>query len=418
MALQTNQAMIEAILQKFPNAIDNMSEYAMQMITSEGFDRVDSINSMFKDEFLNVAFKFYYQFINVPDVRDNLAINGFGEVYRTPYGGYIERLAMEQVKECNPAYLNLANGQSVDPYVVNIPIVNGRYFKFNDNFQAWITRRDDFNYKQVYTSPTGIDEYFRGLMQVLNNAYTKHRYDLKLEALNGFINGTIAPLQDTQVVETNLSLNTERGATDFILKVKNIITVMTTSLSTSQFNSAKYDTVQDKSRLKLLLRQGYRNSIEVNTLVGAFNPEYLSLGVDIIEVPNFGGVRPYADADYDTELYPVYNKDGVMIGYSTTEGSSTADYTGTIYEKDPNADVIGILADKGLIFESVQNPYQVEPQRNARGRYTNFFASAPNNALHFDNYFNAVVFKENNDPVRNIPQEVYVTNTVNVKNVE
>lgn len=394
MALQTNQEMIQAILDKFPNALDNMSEYAMQMITSEGFDRVDGIDVMFKDNFLNIAFKFYYQFINVPDVRDNLAINGFGEVYSTPYGGYVERLAMEQVKECNPAYLNLANGQSVDPFVVNIPNTSGRYFKLNDNFQAWITRRDDFNYKQVYTSMYGIDEYFRGLMKVLNNAYTKHRYQLKLEALNQFINGTIAPLQPTQVVETNISLDSDEGATDFILKVKNIITIMTTSISTDQFNAVGYDTVQDKSRLKLLIRQGYKNSIDVNTLVGAFNPEYLSLGVDIIEVPNFGGITPYADAEFTTRLYPVYNKDGVQIGFSETDGSTTADYTGQIYNQDPNLDVIAILADKGLIFESVQNPYQVEPQRNARGRYTNFFASAPNNGLHFDNYFNAVVFKK------------------------
>lgn len=395
MALQTNAAMIDAVLAKLPGFMGNASEYARQLVTERGFDQVEAIDPTVKTNFMVGIFKFYYQFINVPDTRDWLAVNDVGEVYDMPYGYYAERMAMSQIKERNPAYVGLANGDSVDPYVINAPLVESRYFEQNDDFQAWITMFDRFNWKGFYTSEYGIDQYMRGLMKELNNVYVRHRYNLKMECIDKFINGVITPLQPTQIVETGITLDDGTYDVDFILKIKNIITMMVTNISTAQFNAAGYDTVQDRSRLRLLIKQGFKNAIETRTLVGAFNPKYLSMDVPIIEVPFFGNGIPYKEPALTTPLYPVFNKDGVLQGYTETQGGTTVTVqTGAAYYKDPNPEIVAMLIDKGLFFETIQNPYQVEPARNAMGRYTNMIASAPNNGIHFDNYYNAVIFKQ------------------------
>ena len=55
--------------------------------------------------------------------------------------------------------------------------------------------------------------------------------------------------------------------------------------------------------------------------------------------------------------------------------------------------MIAIIADKGWLFESIQNPYRVEPIRNPAGLYQNYWASAPNNAILVDALYNVVAVK-------------------------
>ena len=64
-----------------------------------------------------------------------------------------------------------------------------------------------------------------------------------------------------------------------------------------------------------------------------------------------------------------------------------------VFWKDPNADVIAVLADKGAVFTQMQGQYSVEPIRNPRGKYTNYWASlAGDNGIYTDYNYNWVVF--------------------------
>ena len=64
-----------------------------------------------------------------------------------------------------------------------------------------------------------------------------------------------------------------------------------------------------------------------------------------------------------------------------------------VYKKDPNADVLGMLVQRGAYFENAQNPYTVTPIYNPRGMYTNYIANRPNNGLNWDALYNMVVFR-------------------------
>lgn len=386
----TNAELWNACRKESPTFASHTSEATKELFTAKGYAELTNPNTTILNEFFQLSIRVALNVINISHARDPLADAGFGESFDQAFGGITQRMAIESSKPVSPGY-NLVNGQSVDPYPVRKPKMSERLFDMNFDYQSFITMQD-FNLKQVFISEYGVSELVAGVMEGLQNGWTIQRYLNKLEVINAGLNDT--SLRDTQQVSIDYTTGTDEELKNFILVVKNIITAMTVSAQTSAFNTLGYSSIQDKSRLKLLVRAGFKNDLDVKTLVGAFNPEYLNMGVDIIELENFGGIYYQLSAD-KTRLYPVYDTFGEEIGLATTEDATVAAYTKTSPEVeavDPNADVFAILADKGWLFEIIQNEYTVESIRNPRGLYDNLWASAPNNSIHYDKLYNFVAF--------------------------
>ena len=379
----------------FPKFANITSKVTSDYFTAQTFEKLKNHPDQVLNDFFELSLRVYLQLINISQAKDPLAQNGFGEYYDQPRGGYIQRMAIDSVKPISPAYKNLENGNSIDPFIVRKPLTHERFFVQNFDYQSMITMPDDFQYKQIFISEYGMSELMAGIMSGLENGYTLQKYANKLQAINAGINSEQNPLLDTQKMVVPLSADpTVDELTNFLLAVKNVVTAMTIAPQTYAFNAMHFASTQDKSRLKLLVRAGFKNEISVKLMAGAFNPENLSIPVDIIEVSDFGGLEPYKEDTYTTKLYPVYDKLGAVIGYNELEGQTSVEVEEwDVHWKDPNADVNAILADKGWIFETQQNPYTVEPIRNPRGLYTNYWASSPNNAIHVDPLYNVVVFK-------------------------
>lgn len=377
-----------------PKFASHTAEATAETFTERGWAAFTSGGEDLVQEFWEAAVPFYLNMVNVSRVRDVLYNKGFGESYEIPWGGYIQRMSVDSVKPLSPAYVDLVDGGTVDPFVIIKPKVGQRFFRPNFNYQAGITIPDMWQTKQMFVAEKGISEFLNAVYIGLENGYILQTYLNKLECLNHALNDTENPLQETQKVTVTLSDDpTETELANFILAVKNVITSMEVSAQSGAYNAGKFQTVQDKDRLKLLIRAGLKNLIDVRTLVGAFNPEYLSLGVDIIEVPNFGGLVPYAEATFTTQLYPAYNTLGQQIGYNTQPKQTEATYTEEqVFWKDPNESTIAILADKGLVFEMQRNPYTVKPIYNPRGLYTNAWASSPDNGCVYDSYHTMIQF--------------------------
>lgn len=393
--LKSNVELWNLIRKTYPNFANHTAEGTADMFTESGFERIKQFDAAVLNDFFELSVRVWLNVVNISHAKDYLADNGFGEYYDQPWGGIIQRMAVDSIKPISPGYKGLENGDSPDPFVVRKPVTRERFWKQNFDYASLITMPDDFQYKQIFISEYGMSEYIAGIMEGLQNGYVIQVYTNKLEALDKAINSTADPLQDSQKVEVEMSATpTDVQLKDFILAVKNTITAMTMAPQSGAFNALKFKSTQDKGRLKLLVRAGYKNQLDVNTMVGAFNPEYLSLGVDIIEVSDFGGLEPYKEAEFTTRLYPVYSGLGELIGYNTVEGSKTVKVAEeNVFWKDPNANVFAVLADKGVIFECRQNPYEVETIRNPRGKYTNYWASSPNNTIAYDPLYNMVIFK-------------------------
>lgn len=390
----TNANLWDAIRAKFPNFKSHTAKATAELFTESGFEQLQTgTHPDVLNDFFELSLRVYLQQVNISHAEDQLARNGFGEYYDQPLGGYIQRMSIDSVKPVSPAYKGLVNGATVDPFVVRKPTTNERFFKQNFDYQSLLTIPDEFQYKQIFISEYGMSEYMAGLMTALENGYTVQLYNNKLEAINAGINSTNYPLQDTQKVEVAMTSGapTADQLTEFILSVQNVVSAMILGPQSSGYNALNFASIQEKDRLKLLVRPGLANAIRVKVRTNAYNQENLNIPIDVIEVPNFGGLTPYKESTYTTLLYPVYDNLGTVIGFNEAENqTSVTVQEANVFWKDPNADVLALIADKGYIFFSQQNPYRVEPVRNARGLYTNYWASSPNNAVCVDHLYNVV----------------------------
>lgn len=390
----TNKALGDMIAKIYPSFKSHTAQLTAETFTERGFDRITQLDPAFVNDFFELSMRVWLNVVNISHAKDILAEKDFGETYDQPWGAIIQRLSTNSVKPINPGWIGLKDGDAPDPFVVRKPVVAERFWKQNFDYASMITVPDDFQMKQIFVSEYGMSEFMAGIMEGLQNGYTTQVYLNKLEALDAAINSTKTPLRLNQIQTLEMSETpTDEQLRGMINAIKKIVAAMCDlGPQTDAFNAYGFNSTQDRGRLRLLLRQGYLPDLETNTLYAAFNRDNLETGIPIIQVPNFGGITYSDGTNY---LYPVYNSLGERIGWNTAANQSTTNVDeAQVTAVDPHADVVAVLADKGVVFECRQNPYTVEPIRNPRGRYVNYWASSPNNTIAYDSLYNMVVFKK------------------------
>lgn len=453
----TNLQLWNYLRDKYPTFKSNTAAGTKDLFTSAGFEQLQQFNPQALNDYFGLSLRVFLQKITVADVKDLLEGQGFGESYSTPYGGYVQRIAVSSIKPVTPAFKGLQDGDSPDPFVVRKPESGEQFYKQNFDYQSMITIPDMGLYKNMFIQENGMSEYMSAIMKALANGYKLQVYNNKLEALNAAINSATYSLQTTQEFETadpiaditavNTGDKSVAYATkyiNFVNMVNNIVDGMVYTPATGAFNKAGFETVQDISRLKLLCRPTLANGLK--TISKLNDAKEMSLNIDVVKLPDFGGLTPTLTASETYAAGTVYlandstptytefkaltasaaiatiassltgvkrteinDSFGVKVAdayylaggvASTGSGQSATSYT-TIYvpvshtrNTDPNADILAVIADKGLVFENVQNPYNVEPIRNPRGLYTNFWCSSVNNGIVVDNYKNFVVIRK------------------------
>lgn len=424
-----NATFVNTLRSLSPQFAGTTADMTMNEFTERGFEAIVKSNRKFFSDLFNIGLAVVLQEVNFSKVKDLLA--NFGEVYSTKWGRYIQRIAINQVKPCSPGWLDLRNGDSVDPFIVNEPSGTERIFVSNFDFQIIVTVRNTELYRPMFISEFGFSEFLAALLVSINNQWTLQRYYNKLEAINSGINSTSYPLQPTQILEvewddTNL---TDEMLTNYLLTIKRLVTDIETTPTSRAFNAARFETIQEVDRLRMIQKKGIRDLISVKLFTGAFHPENLSLPFNPDQVDNFGGLVPYAEDTYTTRLYPVYSERlGSVLGFVSTANATTANLIERktkdndslygyvipydtpipetviknddpaietkVFYKDPNEDVLAIIADKGWLFENISNGYEVNTIFNPRGLYTNHIASAPNNTIAVDYLYNVWVIKK------------------------
>jgi hypothetical protein len=424
----TNAQLWNYIRDKYPNFKSQTAKGTADLFTARGFEQLSQFDSSILNDFFSLSLRVFLQKIDVADVKDLLAEQDFGESYDTPYGGYVQRISINSVKPISPGYKGLHDGDSPDPFVVRKPETNERFFTQNFDYASLITTPDTALYKNMFVAEDGMSRYLGGIMKALQNGYTLQKYTNKLEALNAGINSVTFPLKDTQKYET-AAITDSASIIAFVKLVRDIVDAMVFNPATSAFNAYGFESTQEKSRLRLLVKPQLMNALA--TISRLNSPEDLSLPIEIVKVPNFGGLTPVLEAGdvytagtikTDSSATPTFTtyKAATINTSDTTIGSVTVTNTVPIYDDlgvkvatafvtsgttyyipnevtkydDPNEDVLAVIADKGYIFENTQNPYQVEPIRNPRGLYTNFWASSPNNGIVVDHLYNVVTISE------------------------
>lgn len=395
-----------------------------ETFTEKGFEAIKASDLNILNKFFELSLRVAFQKVDIARAVNPLTDAGLVEVYDTPNGGFVQRIAVDSISPISPVYNDLANGSTVDPFKVRKPKSSQRFFEQNYDYQNLITIQE-FQVKQIFLDEYGMGQYIAGILAGLESGRIKQEYVNLKEVLNAGLNSTEYPLKDTQKIQTSLpqdiSTVTADQLTSFIEEVMDLMTAMNTQVSSGQYNAAGFDTKVDDSDYVLLVRAGIKNRIKTRLMVGAYNPEDLAIPIDrIVEVSDFGGMYPYVEETFETRLYPVYDSfgsetgyyiaeanagtltaktdsDGGILGYQAATGADIATIANivaksAVHWKDENAEVQAMVAQKGLIFENRQNPYTVQPIYNPAGLYTNYWASSPANGINYDYYYNVIVF--------------------------
>lgn len=398
-----------------PAFASHTSKGTADLFTDRGFEAIQRSGIGVINEWFGISMRIAFQLLNTATAKNPLS--GLVEVYDTPNGGYVQRMAVSAIKPVTPAYRGLEDGQSVDPFIVRKPEIAERFFAQNFDFQNMITNQS-FQTKTIFVSEYGMGQVLAGILEALSAAYTKQEYYNVLECLNAAINSSATPLQDSQVVRLTSwtdAAPTTAELTEFIKVCKNIARDMEASSSTSKYNAAKFDTIENPEDHVILVRPNVITDIETLNALNA--PGNATIPFEIRVVENFGGMQPYSidssTGAADTLLQPIYDTFGAAVAYvdgsvtvngpahfdtasgkwivNVTTGGATADTNQTLVDSqitwvDPNASVLAVVAQRGVIFENAQNPYTVEPIRNPRGMYDNYFANRPGTAIVYDAY--------------------------------
>lgn len=389
----TNVELWNALRAKYPSFKSHTAEATADLFTEKGFTELsrNDINAL--NEYFELSMRVVFQKIDLAKIKTRLQEAGLVENYSTPMGGYTQRISIEAIAPVSPAFSGLVDGSTVDPFVVRKPKSKERFFGKNFDYQNLITIQE-FQAKQMFIGESSMSAYLTGLMNGLELGY-RTQLELNIyECLHTAINS--AGLQDTQKIA--LASWTDAGVTDaelkdFIAQAQDLGTAMDTCITESGWNENKFKTGYDKEDFVMLVRAGIKNKIKRQLMVGAYNPDNLTIPFEMIEVNDFGGVKYYFGDTDDYPLYPHYDSLGAVDGWSLTDGGAKEKELDdpAIRVVDLDANVLAVVAQKGVIFTETQNGYAVKPIYNPRGEYTNYFANSMNNGIKYDKNYGLIV---------------------------
>lgn len=398
----SNAAMWNALREKFPSFKSMTAKATADFFTERGWGELSRNNLPALNSFYELSMRVAFQKIDIAKVKTRLKEVGLVETYGEENGNYLQRISMEVIKPLSPAYRNLQNGSSVDPFVVRKPEAKERFFQRNSDYASGITIQD-FQLKNIFLNEYGMSSFIGGIMAGLENGY-KEQMELNVyQCLHEAINSLAKPLQDTQKLTLTSWTDgavTEAELLDFITQLQDLATAMDTSITQKGFNANAFETAVDKEDHVVLVRAGIMNAIK---RMKALNVHYgegadmLEIPFKVVEVQDFGGLEYYfGDPDSGYKLYPHYDTLGAVDGWALSAGGDKEkeldDPSITIVDTD--ADILAVVAQKGVIFENIANPYSVEPIRNPRGLYNNYWASAPDNTIAYDANYDLITISK------------------------
>lgn len=395
----TNVALWNALRAKYKSFESITSEATADTFTEKGWGEISRNNIPALNQFFELSMRIAFNKMDIAKVNTRLEESGLVEVYGGNNGGYLQRISIESISPISPGFINLQNGQSVDPFIVRKPESKERFFECgNFNYQSLITLQE-YQVKTIFLDATGMSSFVAGIMAGLENGYKVQKELNCYKAIHECINSTEKPLQDTQKLTLTSWTDgnvTEAELLDFITQLQDLATAMDTSITQPGLNANKFDTAAKKEDCIVLVRAGIMNMIK---RMKALNVHYdgaanmLEIPFKVVEVQDFGGIEHYKGA---TKLYPHYDALGAVDGWAETDGGDKkyALDAAEVTVKDLDAKVLAVVAQKGLIFEDIKEPYTVQPIYNPRGMYNNYWANAANNMIRYDANYTCVTVSQ------------------------
>ena len=373
-----------------------------RIYTKEKWNNVNSYNKQVLEDFFGLSVRVVLNKIrtanpNIPEIYREIV-----EEYSSVEGGIEQRINIMPIKPTSPRYRNLQDGDSVDRWTVRKPRTKEYFFQKNFDFQNFVSLQE-INLKQMFLSETGIFSYIEGITKTFNDSYYIQKAVMMKEMLSLAINGDgveVRALRDSQKKSVRKILANDLSTQEeFYRTIKNFVDTERVQIFTGANNAGAFEQSFRVEEHVLIVRATMWNILECNLRAPSFLKESYGLPIKVILTDNFGGLQYVLKNSPQTVLKPVYDeKTGEEIGFNTTGGTGTiADCVPEedIAVVDPNEDIVAVIAQRGVIFSTIQNPYEVRATEvNQAGLYKNLWASQPNGAFCYDPYYDLVTFTE------------------------
>lgn len=419
----TNQELFDIVSAYNPGEFDRVvSNGSCKWFTESGCQAINNTDLPLISKFLGLSMKVVFQKFDVPSVRSIWADSGIMETYSMEYGGISQRIAGSTAyNPVSPAFLpgskNVKDPDKYSPFKPReIDDEKERFFTFNMAYQNVITFQD-FPIRQAFLNPTGVSGYIALKINALMNGFRLYENGQIAKVFMEGINSTKYPLKPTQVIKVDWPTSQDEAPTDeqvrkFIRQLKKLGHYIQGTTATGEFNAAGFTSTWEPSDFRLLLKTGIEDDITTTGLLPwglEGNGIKLPFG-DVKNMNDWGGLEAYADAEFGTRLYPVYDDWGAVVDnvWSPTEGSTLKedgsnpddavvdDGNGKVFFKDPYSDILGFIVQKGIIFKQEQSVYDVTPVFNPRNLKTSYIANKPMTGINYDYYYNVIVLKNGN----------------------
>ena len=297
------------------------------------------------------------------------------EVDNIQYGNMVRKINYVDTPFEEDDRIKLADGYSIDPYVVQKPKVVQTNFYGENVYQKHITIYKD-QLDCAFSGPDEFQRFISGVMQNAADMLEQARENTARYTLANLIGGTIAldtnNVTNDQVIHLITEYNARTGDSitsstcfnpsvfpDFAKfiygRIKSLSKFFTERTVCNHLNLSSGDILRhtpvEDQRLYLLAPQ--MDQVGTNVLSTLFNEEYMRL-------------IPYEEVNFwQSPDYPM----GLKLygaGYTAADGSATK------ADVDCN-DVFGILMDRDAAGISITNEWSATTPFNPRGGYSNIF---------------------------------------------
>lgn len=178
--------------------------------------------------------------------------------------------------------------QPVDQFAVNLPKVAAAYHLVNRESQYTITIPDE-RLNRAFIDEYGVERLVGAFIDSLYKSNTVDEYIYAKKCFRDVFEGKVdLPLKDKQILKIPDLTSEDLSNEDIrkgIIRIRNVVSDM--AQNKSEYNQMGRTIATSKSDLICLLNLKAVNQNEVQNLSGLYNPEYNSLGVEILEVDNF-----------------------------------------------------------------------------------------------------------------------------------
>lgn len=406
-----NNSIVLKLVKGTPTYKSWISQLTDEIFTASGFQEMLDNDYRLLEDFFGLSIRFVLNKIleanpRIPDFYSDIV-----QEYANEEGGVLQRINTTIPKPTNPAYRNLQDGAWVNDYKIRKPKATERFYRQNFDWATWITIQE-INLKKIFLTENGISEFVAAQTRAIEKSYYISKFEMFRRMLYLAINSTQTPLKDTQVykatgdnaamanINSDTAVDAQKAWRQFKFILDEIHDFMISNTMSGNFNARSFEDGMRPEEHVLMIRHTVLNHIkkvtgELNNGTGIIGELGSIAGFKVKVVEDFGDEYKVLASDGTTELFPVYDEDGVKLGFNTTGGQGTIEDClpeSDIASKYRNEDIFAVLAQKGVIFSTQMNPFTIRAKESFRGMYINYIANQPNGAFNYDSCYNLIIF--------------------------